>query len=71
MSNRISSTMMMQGVSKTIGRAISMLHGAITDIDKLGMGQSLEQLHKGFEELDVMTAKMTNNIDIAIGTSAD
>eukprot|EP00826_Nyctotherus_ovalis_P010629 TRINITY_DN12794_c0_g1_i3.p1 TRINITY_DN12794_c0_g1~~TRINITY_DN12794_c0_g1_i3.p1 ORF type:complete len:174 (-),score=39.20 TRINITY_DN12794_c0_g1_i3:155-676(-) len=70
-SDRISSAMMMQGVAEQLGRAIPMIHGVVTGMDKLGMGQSMEQFQRVFEDLEVQTASMTQGMEGVYAGSTD
>ena len=52
-SERISSAMVMQNVATQLGRAIPMIRSVITGMDKLTMGQSMENFQGIFEELEI------------------
>lgn len=70
-SDRISSAMIMQGVAEQLGKAIPMIHGVVTGMDKLGMGHSMEQFQQLFEDLEVQTASMTQGMEGVYSGSTD
>lgn len=70
-SDRITSAMMMQGVAEKLGRAVPMLRSVVTGMDKLGMGGSVEQFQKVFEDLEVEMSSMTDGLDTVGASSTD
>lgn len=70
-SEKIASAAAVQNVSEQISRSIPLLHGALQSMDKMGLGQSMEQFQKIFEDLDVKTADMGQSLEDVYQGSLD
>ena len=69
--DKIASANMAKNVSEQIARSVPLLQGAIHSMDKLGLGKSMEQFQKIFEDLEVKSADMGQSLDNVYQGSLD
>ena len=69
--DKIASANTMKNVSEQIARSVPLIQGAIKSMDKMGLGQSMEQFQKIFEDLDVKSADMGQALDNVYQGSLD
>ena len=69
--DKIGSANMAKNVSEQIARSVPLLQGAIHSMNRLGLGESMEQFQKVFEDLEVKSADMGQSLDNVYQGSLD
>ena len=60
-----------QSISETISKTVPMLQNCMKKMDTLGIGASISQFEKVFEDLDVKTEELNGALDNVYATTID
>ena len=71
LSSKLESAYRTQQISETISKTVPMLQNCMKKMDTLGIGASISDFEKVFEDLDVKTEELSGAMDNIYATTID